>query len=243
MVLVRSLMYFLLLAISVLFYAIPIVLLGWILGTAWTSRVANSWGRYNLLLLKKICGLDCDIAGREHIPNSNYIALSKHQSAWETIALRAILPGDQCWVLKRELKWIPVFGWAIAASKPIAIDRKSGRAAVKQVVKQGSAYLNRGRNVIIFPEGTRVAPGQRKRYGIGGALLAEKSGFPVLPIAHNAGVFWRRRGIRKFPGTVRVIIGPLIETAGLSALEINQKVEEWIESAVATLPTSRPGQR
>jgi len=242
MVLFRSLVYFLLLAISILVYAIPIVLFGWLLGTAWTSRVANAWGKYNLLFLNRICGLDCAISGQEHIPEGSYIALSKHQSAWETICLRGILPGDQCWVLKRELKWIPIFGWAVAASKPIAIDRKSGSAAVKQVVKQGTSYLNKGRNVIIFPEGTRVAPGERKRYGIGGALLASKSGFPVLPIAHNAGVFWRRRDIRKHPGTVQVVIGPLIETTGLSATEINQKVEEWIETTVATLPSNRPGQ-
>lgn len=241
MVLLRSIVYFSLLALSVVVYAIPIVLFGWLLGSAWTSSLANSWGKVNLLFLRVICGLDCRVSGRENIPQGSYIALSKHQSAWETITLRGILPGDQCWVLKRELKWIPIFGWAVAASKPIAIDRKSGRTAVKQVVTQGKACLAQGRAVIIFPEGTRVAPGERKRYGIGGALLAEKSGFPVLPIAHNAGVFWRRRGIRKYPGTVDVVIGLPIDTVGLSASEINHKVEDWIEATVATLPSQRPG--
>lgn len=240
MVLFRSLVYFLLLSVSIVAYAVPIVLLGRLLGTRWTSRVANSWGSVNLLFLKHICGLRYEVQGLEHIPDGSYIALSKHQSAWETIALRSILPGDQCWVLKRELKWVPIFGWAVSASKPIAIDRKSGRAAVKQVIQEGMRYLNEGRVVVIFPEGTRVAPGERKRYGVGGSLLAEKSGYPVLPIAHNAGVFWRRRGIKKYPGTVSVVIGPAIDTRGINAHAINHRVEHWIETTVASLPGDRP---
>jgi len=241
MVLLRSLVYFLLLSLSIVVYAIPIVLVGWLIGTKRTSAMASSWGRFNLRLLKRICRLDYTVTGLDNIPDGSYIALSKHQSAWETIALRGILPGDQCWVLKRELQWIPIFGWAVAVARPIAIDRKSGRAAVKQIVEQGTRYLNQGRTVVIFPEGTRVAPGTRKRYGVGGALLAEKSGYPVVPIAHNAGVFWRRRDIKKHPGTVQVVVGPVIETQGLGAHEINRRVEEWIESTVALLPGTRHG--
>lgn len=116
------------------------------------------------------------------------------------------------------------------------IDRKSGRKAVRQLLKIGTERLQQGRLVVIFPEGTRVAPGEHKRYGIGGALLAEKSGYPIIPIAHNAGVFWRRRDIKKYPGTIQVVVGPTIESKGLSASEINQKVEEWIEGAVEKLP-------
>jgi 1-acyl-sn-glycerol-3-phosphate acyltransferase len=236
MVLLRSLIYFLSLSVSIVVYATPIVLVGWLIGTRRTSDIANSWGRANLFLLKWICGLDYEVKGLDNIPAGGYIALSKHQSAWETIALRAILPGDQCWVLKRELQWIPVFGWAVAISRPIGIDRKSGRTAVRQIVEHGSRCLKQGRAVVIFPEGTRVAPGQRKRYGIGGALLAEKSGYPVVPIAHNAGVFWRRRGLRKYPGTVQVVIGPVIDSRGLRAQQINGKIEDWIENTVAKLP-------
>ncbi|MCP4996278.1 MAG: 1-acyl-sn-glycerol-3-phosphate acyltransferase, partial [Gammaproteobacteria bacterium] len=118
----------------------------------------------------------------------------------------------------------------------IGIDRSSGRVAMRQVIAKGTERLKQGRLVIIFPEGTRVAPGERKRYGLGGALLAEKSGYPIVPIAHNAGVFWRRRGVRKYPGTIQVVIGPVIETKNRPAAEINSQVEEWIESTMATLP-------
>ena len=132
--------------------------------------------------------------------------------------------------------WIPIFGWALAAAEPIAINRKAGRRAAHQIIKQGRRRLELGRTVVVFPEGTRVAPGTRKKYGIGGALLAEKTGYPVVPIAHNAGVFWRRRGLKKFPGIIQVVIGPLIETKGLSAIEINRRAEQWIEATVSTLP-------
>ena len=185
---------------------------------------------------KSICGLDFQVDGLENIPSNNTIVLSKHQSAWETIALRCILPPEQTWVLKQELMWIPIFGWALAAAQPIAIDRKSGRRAAGQIIEQGSKRLKQGRTVVIFPEGTRVAPGNRKKYGIGGGLLAEKTGYPVLPIAHNAGVFWRRRGIKKFPGTIQVVIGPVINTNGLSAIEINKRAEQWIENTLSQLP-------
>ena len=123
--------------------------------------------------------------------------------------------------------------------KPIAINRKSGHRAVDQIIEQGKERLSKGCKIIVFPEGTRVAPGSRKRYGAGGALLAERSGHPVLPIAHNAGVFWRRRELRKYPGTIDVVIGPLIETKGLSAQQINAKAEAWIEETVEKLPQLR----
>jgi 1-acyl-sn-glycerol-3-phosphate acyltransferase len=174
----------------------------------------------------------------EHLEGGNAIILSKHQSAWETIALRGILPFNQAWVLKRELMWVPIFGWALAMVNPIAINRKAGREAARQVITQGTQRLEQGRYVIIFPEGTRVAPGERKKYGHGGAMLAEKSGYPIIPIAHNAGVFWRRRGLKKYPGTIQVVIGPRIETQGLSMKEIHQRVEDWIESTVESLPNS-----
>jgi 1-acyl-sn-glycerol-3-phosphate acyltransferase len=123
--------------------------------------------------------------------------------------------------------------------KPIAINRKSGKRSLQQIIEQGIERINSGCKIVVFPEGTRVAPGTRKRYGIGGALLAEKSGVPILPIAHNAGVFWRRRELSKYPGTIDVVIGPLIETHGLSALEINERAEAWIEAKVEELPQER----
>ncbi|MCP3870529.1 MAG: 1-acyl-sn-glycerol-3-phosphate acyltransferase [Gammaproteobacteria bacterium] len=236
MQLLRSLIYFLFLTFSTVLCSLVIALAGWFLPFSWNSAVAGGWGAANLWALKWICGLDYQLRGAENIPKQNALVLSKHQSAWETIALRWLLPFHQSWVLKRELMWVPIFGWALAVVKPIAIDRQSGRKAVKQVVREGIDRLQKGQFVIIFPEGTRVAPGEKKKYGIGGALLASKSGYPVLPIAHNAGVYWRRRGLIKHPGTIQVVIGPTIETKGLSASEINSRVETWIETTMAELP-------
>jgi 1-acyl-sn-glycerol-3-phosphate acyltransferase len=139
-------------------------------------------------------------------------------------------------VLKKELLRVPFFGWALMAARSISIDRSAGRKAMKQVIEEGTRRLQNGDWVVIFPEGTRTAPGEKGRYGAGGALLAEKSGYPIVPIAHNAGVFWRRRDLRKYPGTIQVVIGPLIETQGLSGNEINRRVEQWIEDTVASLP-------
>jgi 1-acyl-sn-glycerol-3-phosphate acyltransferase len=240
MILFRSQIFFVSLLLSTFVFALPFWLLGRWLTDEQLGAIAGAWGRVTLKLLKWICGLGFQVEGDEHIPTSNCIVMAKHQSAWETIALRCILPGNQAWVLKQELMRIPVFGWALARARPIAIDRAAGRRAVKQLVDQGKTHLNDGRYVIIFPEGTRVAPGTRKRYGLGGALLAEKSGFPVLPIAHNAGVFWSRRSLRKYPGTVRVIIGPLIESTGRSARDILEQTEAWIETEVARLPGNAP---
>ncbi len=158
--------------------------------------------------------------------------MSKHQSAWETIALRGLLPPEQSWVLKKELMSVPFFGWGLRMVEPIAIDRSSGRNAIKQIVNEGVSFLEKGRWLIIFPEGTRVAPGERKKYGMGGGILAEKSGYPVLPISHNAGNFWKRRGLRKFPGTIKLVIGEKISTDGKKASQITREVEAWIESNI-----------
>jgi 1-acyl-sn-glycerol-3-phosphate acyltransferase len=236
MVLLRSQVYFVLMAVTVLLFGLPMALLGWLMPMSWRHALGNAWGLTNLWLLKSVCALTYEIKGLEHIPPGGAVIMSKHQSTWETIALRGLLPKTQAWVLKRELMWIPVFGWAMAVVHPIAIDRKAGRKAIKQVIDQGKARLAEGRNVIVFPEGTRTAPGQHHRYGIGGGLLAEKAGAPVIPIAHNAGVFWARRGLRKYPGTIQVVIGEAIPTEGKSASQIMAEVEAWIEGVQAQLP-------
>ena len=238
LVTIRSSAYFVLLVITTVIFGLTMAIVGWILPFEINSKIANGWGRSNVYLLKLICGLDYKITGYENIPDSSCIIMSKHQSAWETIALRGLLPSNQAWVLKRELMFVPIFGWALAVVNPIAIDRKSGRHAIKQVIAQGLERLAQNRNVIIFPEGTRVAPGTKKRYGIGGGMLAEKADYPVIPIAHNAGVFWRRRGLKKYPGTIQVVIGEPISTDGKNASEIMQSVENWIEDQVAKLPSS-----
>jgi 1-acyl-sn-glycerol-3-phosphate acyltransferase len=157
-----------------------------------------------------------------------------HQSMFETLALQKLFY-PQTWVLKRELLWVPLFGWGLAMLAPIAIDRKAGRKAVRQVIDQGKARLDAGLWVVIFPEGTRVAPGAKGRYGMGGALLAEHSGYPVVPVAHNAGWYWPRRGFLKYPGTIRMVVGTPITSAGKTAAEINAEAEAWIEATVASI--------
>ncbi len=238
MVAIRSLLYFIFLILTIIVFGLLISIAGLLrLSPRWPGILAGAWGLTNLKLLKWICGLDYRLQGRENIPDRSCIVLCKHQSTWETIALRWLLPPYQAWVLKRELMRIPIFGWALAADRAIAIDRNAGRQAVKQLIEQGIERLKEGRNVIIFPEGTRVAPGEHKKYAIGGALLAQKSGHPVLPIAHNAGVYWKRRGLKKYPGIIQVVIGPLIETEGKSAAAINREVETWIESKASEIET------
>lgn len=233
----RSILYFVLMVITTVLFGLTMAVLGWFLPFIINSRIANAWGITNSFLLKTVCGLKYVVTGLEHLPrNQPCIIMSKHQSAWETITFRGIFPANQAWVLKRELMFIPVFGWALAVVQPIAINRKAGRAAMKQVVEQGLLRISQNRNVIIFPEGTRVAPGERKKYGIGGGLLAEKAKVPVIPVAHNAGVFWKRRGLKKYPGTIQVVIGEPIDTTAMSAAEITRTVENWIESEMEKLP-------
>lgn len=182
-----------------------------------------------------ICGLRYEIEGLEHIKNiPTAIVLCKHQSAWETIALRKILP-MQSNLLKKSLLKIPFWGWAMASLKPIAINRNNQRAALAQLLKQGQERLAEGFWVIVFPEGTRTAPGETKKFNAGGALLAEKTGYPVIPMAHNAGRFWARYSFLKYPGVIKVKIGPAIPTAGRKAKEINQEAETWINQAMQDL--------
>lgn len=185
------------------------------------------WGYVTLRWLKWVCRLDYRVVGGENIPDTPCIIFCKHSSTWETLVLQELFP-PQVWVLKRELIWVPIFGWGLALLRPIAIDRRAGRRAIDQIVEQGIERLRDGLCVAIFPEGTRVAPGQRKKWGIGGAVLAEKSGYPVIPVAHNAGYFWARRQFRKRPGTITMIVGEPIQSEGLSAAEINRRAEQWV---------------
>lgn len=213
---------------------VPVALLTFPFPFQYRYRFVALWGRFHTWLAKVLCGLQYRVEGREHIPRGAAILLAKHQSTWETIAFQEIFP-PQVWVLKRELMWIPFFGWGLALLKPIAIDRGAGRQAVEQITAQGRERLDAGIWVTIFPEGTRVAPGHKRRYGIGGAALAAATGYPIVPVAHNAGHFWPRRGFLKIPGTIRVVIGPPIHTHGKTAEEINRQVEQWIETRMAEL--------
>lgn len=236
MTLLRSLAYQLFLVLSVAVFGGTIAVFGRWVPFHIIGRLGRRWALLNLTALKLLCRLDYRIQGLEHLPTSTCIVLSKHQSAWETIALRALLPIGQTWVLKQELLGIPILGSALRQFRPIAIDRAAGRLALKQLLTEGQRLLDAGRWVVIFPEGTRVAPGEHGVYNIGGALLAQRSGYPIIPIAHNAGVFWGRRSLIKRPGTIVVVIGPAIIGVGKSAQEINRDAEIWIENTVASLP-------
>lgn len=236
MILVRSLLYYALLMLSVGVFGLWILVVNLFVPAGVVDRAATRWGLFNLWLLRWICNLDYRLTGLENLPDKACIVMSKHQSAWETIALRGLLPDAQSWVLKKELMRLPIFGIGLRIARSIPIDRSAGRRAVLQVVNEGTQRLSEGRWVIIFPEGTRTAPGERRKYGLGGAVLAERSGAPIVPIAHNAGVFWRRRGVRKYPGTIQVAIGPAIEPSGRKAATIMRDVESWIERQQENLP-------
>lgn len=196
--------------------------------------VITRWTRFAIWWLRITCGLDFKVEGQENLPAEGVaVILAKHQSAWETMAFQLIFP-PQVWVLKRELLKIPFFGWGLRMLEPIAIDRSAGRKSVVQLIRQGKDRLSRGIWVVVFPEGTRVAPGEHGRYKTGGAVLAVNAGVPVVPVAHNAGLYWRQaEGIRS--GTIHVVIGPLIQTVGRDADEVNNEAETWIEGCMPRL--------
>jgi len=198
-------------------------------------RVLSQWAVFVIWWLKVTCNLTYRVTGMEHLRQTETaIIFIKHQSVWETLAFQIIFP-PQVWVLKQSLLLIPIFGWGLALLKPVAIDRSAGRKALNQIVEQGSARLKDGIWVVVFPEGTRVAPKTTKRFGAGGAVLASSTKFPVIPVAHNAGSFWKRRGFLKSPGTIQLHIGAPIESDGKSASEINKIAEEWINEKMQEL--------
>ena len=197
-------------------------------------RVITLWTRLVMWAARHICGIRYRVLGAERLPAPPFIVLSKHQSAWETLAFQMIFP-PQVWVVKRELLWIPFFGWGLAMLAPIAIDRGSGTRALRQMLEQGRDRLARGFCVVIFPEGTRVAPGERREYQLGGAWLATRAQAPVVPVAHNSGEVWRRNAFLKYPGTITVSIGAPIETKDVAADVLNGQVQTWIEREMARI--------
>jgi 1-acyl-sn-glycerol-3-phosphate acyltransferase len=197
-------------------------------------RIISGWSRLVVRLARALCGIRWRVEGRERLPAAPAVILAKHQSAWETLAFQEIFP-PQVLVLKRELLWIPFFGWGLALMSPIAIDRARGRAALRDIARQGRERLAQGFWVVIFPEGTRVGVGEKREYQQGGAWLAAQCGVPVVPVAHNAGRLWPRNAFLKRPGTVTVRVGPPIPTAGRDAKQISADAEAWIEGEQRTL--------
>lgn len=236
MLYVRSAIFWIVFLLSTVVISFTMVLLFW-LPFKYRYEFAWSWAKLNIWWLKTSCGLGYTISGLEHIRQmKSGIVFSKHQSTWETLSLQFWFK-PAAWVLKKELLRVPFFGWGMALSEPIAIDRGAGRKAVVQMIEQGTDRLQKNRWVIIFPEGTRIAAGKRGRYRFGGAALAEASGYPVVPVAHNAGEYWPRHGFVKHPGTIKVHVGPPIETRGKSAQQIMTEAECWIENEMALITT------
>ncbi len=197
-----------------------------------------AWRRLFMALCAGVLGIRYRVVGAENIPSQPAVILSRHESAWETVALQDIFP-DQVFVLKKSLLYIPFMGWAFAAVRMISIDRSAGRDALRQVVRQGVERLQAGYWVTIFPEGTRLAPGETRRFKTGGGHLAVKSGAPIVPVAHNAGDLWARNAFVKRPGTVTVSIGPAIDPAGKTAEEVTALAERWITAEMARIAPQR----
>ena len=223
------------------FFFLSTVLAGvLVLATFWLpyrqryNWVVRSWGQVELGAAKALCGLGYVVEGREHIPSGCHISMWRHSSAWETFAQTVLFP-PQAWVLKREILWITFVGWATFLMRPIAIDRSAGGTAVNQVVAQGKERLASGMWVLIFPEGTRVSVGERRRYGLSGAMLGAATGCSIVPVAHDAGRYWPRRGLLKRRGTIRVVIGPPIACAGREPRAIIEDVRAWIDGKTAEL--------
>lgn len=191
--------------------------------------LARCWGVVLLAMLRLCCRLRYRVEGLGNLPAGNHVVLMKHSSSWETIAQAVILP-PQVWVMKRELTWIPFVGWGVKLLHAIAINRGAGHVAVNSVLAQGAQRLADGMWVVVFPEGTRMPAGQTRKYGISGALLAVENQRLVVPVAHDAGYYWPRRGFFKRPGTIRVRIGTPIETAGRDPRDINAAAQQWIEA-------------
>jgi len=226
--LLRSLVFQFYFYASVCVAALTVFVL-WPAPFAWRSTVARWWGQGMLAVGRAVCGLEYVVEGAENIPDEPSVIMIKHSTVFETYAQLVVFP-PQTWVVKRELTWVPIFGWGLAAMRPIAINRNAGRTAVTQVIEQGCERLARGIWVTIFPEGTRVGRGQTKRYGVSGAALAREAGVLIVPVAHNAGDFWPRRGLRKRPGLIRFCIGPPIDPADRAPKETNLLVQGWVEN-------------
>ncbi|OWT60333.1 lysophospholipid acyltransferase family protein [Candidimonas nitroreducens] len=234
----RSAIYLLFLIITVIPYAFACML--WApLPLHWRFRLTAGWPRLAIWGAKAIVGIRWRIKGIENLPDGPAILLSKHQSAWETLFLPAHMPRDVCFVYKKELHRVPFFGWGLALLRMIPIDRSKGRDAFEQIVRLGRERLDQGRWPVLFPEGTRVAPGKTGRYKLGGAMLAVRTGAGVIPIAHNAGECWPRNAFIKKPGLITLSIGPMIASEGLSAETLNGKVRDWIESEMRQLNPER----
>lgn len=196
-------------------------------------RVAQAWGRSNEWLMRVICGIAIEVRGKEKIPEGAALVASKHQSIWETFALLPLFD-DPAYILKRELRWIPFFGWYTWKGRMIPVDRGARTQALAAMTERVKLELSRGRQILIFPEGTRRAPGAEPRYKFGIAHLYVQTGMPCTPMALNSGLFWPRRSFLRYPGTIVIeVLDPIMP--GLDKAEFAATLQERIETATARL--------
>ena len=234
--LIRSSFFYLgLIPLTVIYSVISILILPFNRPTRY--KIITGWARACLTWLKLTCDLSWAVEGVENITQTSGVIMCKHQSAWETISLQLIFP-RQSQVIKRELVWIPFFGWGLASLNPIAIDRKSNVRALKSVLTKGEERIKQGWWVLIFPEGTRIPVGEIGHYKQTGAALARQLGCPLIPVAHNAGAFWPRKSFLKKEGVIRVVVGKPISTYNKTTKEVTEEAKIWIESTCANLPRS-----
>lgn len=232
---IRSWMFYTgLIPLTVFFSIISVCVL--ILPSTPRYKTIITWSKLALWWLRITCDLHWAVRGIENITDQPGVILCKHQSAWETIAMQMIFP-KQTQVLKKELLSIPFFGWGLACLNPIAINRKRGAKSVKKILDIGQKRIKDGWWVLFFPEGTRIAVGENGRFTQTGAALALEANCPIIPVAHNAGVFWKKNTVKKYPGTIEVIIGAPISTAGRSRKNIIKDAENWIDTMCAKLPS------
>ncbi len=231
---IRSLIFSIYSVVSIIIYSL-LVVCAFPFPLKTRHAMIRAFLSFYMKVLRFICHIDYQVEGLEHLPKGNVgVVLSKHQSTWETFFLPIIFHNPAV-ILKKELLWVPFFGWGLALAGPIAIDRSDKTSAMQQIIRKGKKNLEAGRWILVFPEGTRVPAGKVGHYKLGGARLAAATGYPVVPVAHNAGRFWPRRQFIKRPGTIRVVIGPLIESHGRTPEEILALAKEWIESTVLRL--------
>ncbi len=230
---VRSLLFLLILLVVTPPYTLGVILCR-PLPHHMRRRTVVPWVNFTIWLIKHVLGIPYRLQGAENIPARAAVVLAKHQSAWETFVLQEVFK-DTVFVWRKEIKYLPFFGWALASIPMIETDRSASRSSLKRLVDQGRDRLDNGYTVIIFPEGTRSQPGSKNRYKNGGAHLAVETGAPVVPVALNSGEFWGRNALFKRCGTVTVSVGPAIDPAGLTANEITQRAEAWIEAEMSRI--------
>ncbi len=229
----RGWLFYLLLALTII--GLTLVLIATWPFMSYAARyeaICRPWAKLVLRILEVTCGVRSRASGLENMPDRPCVVLVKHQSAWDPFWLGAFLKHPPCFIYKKSLNWIPFLGWALASMRMMAIDRGKGRQAFAQFMERGPEFERRGWWVTLFPEGTRVPLGEHVRWKTGGARFAAAMGLPILPIAHNAGRCWPKNSVAKIPGTIDVVVGPLIETAGRDPHEITAQVEAWIEAHV-----------